>query len=94
MRAPVLTIVGCGTGALEALIGARKLLRPDAELCLIAPEREFHYRPVDPDSLFRPVRERSLRIANVAAQAGARLVVDRADVVDEQRRMRAHPGRR
>jgi sulfide:quinone oxidoreductase len=87
MSVPVLTIVGCGTGALEALIGARKLLRPDAELCLIAPEREFHYRPVDPDSLFRPVRERSLRIADVAAQAGARLVVDRADVVDEQRRI-------
>ena len=86
MSKPVLTIAGCGTGALEALFGARTLLGRDLELCLIAPEREFHYRPLDPDSLFRPVRERSLRIADIASQAGAKLVADRTVVVDEQRR--------
>jgi sulfide:quinone oxidoreductase len=86
MSVPLLTIVGSGTGALEALLGARKLLGAEVELCLIAPEREFHYRPIDPDSLFAPVCERSLRIAEIAEIAGARLVDDRAAVVDQQRR--------
>jgi len=86
MSVPLLTIAGSGTGALEALLGARKLLGAQVELCLIAPEREFHYRPIHPDSLFAPVRERSLRIAEIAKIAGARLVADRAAVVDQQRR--------
>jgi len=86
MAAPRLTIVGGGTAALEALLAARRSLAQDADLCLLAPEREFRYRPIDPDAVLRPVAERGLRIAELVAKTGARWVVDRAAVVDDAQR--------
>ena len=76
-------VVGAGTAGLEGLLSARQELGPDAELRLIAPEREFRYRPMSRDSLFRPAPERSLAIADLVAQTGATWVADRADVIHE-----------
>jgi NADPH-dependent 2,4-dienoyl-CoA reductase/sulfur reductase-like enzyme len=84
--APSVVVVGGGTAGIEGLLLARELLGSEAALRLIAPEREFRYRPMSPDSLFRPAAERSLRIADIVATAGAELTADRAAVVDEEQR--------
>ena len=86
MARPVICVVGAGTAGLEGLLAAREEFGVNAELRLIAPEREFRYRPMSPDSLFNPARERGLAIADLVAQAGVTWVADRADVVDEAER--------
>jgi sulfide:quinone oxidoreductase len=78
---PVLCIVGAGTAGLEALLAARERLGTRVKLCLIAPDREFHYRPIHPGQTFRPVPERFLRIADVIAELGADWVLDRVAAV-------------
>ncbi len=76
-------VVGAGTAGLEGLLSARQEFGAKAELRLIAPERDFRYRPMSASSLFRPAQERGLAIADLVAQAGVTWVADRADVVDE-----------
>jgi sulfide:quinone oxidoreductase len=83
---PVVCVVGAGTAGLEGLLSAREAYGAKAELRLIAPEREFRYRPMSPGSLFRPAQERGLAIAELVAQAGVTWVADRADVVYEAER--------
>jgi sulfide:quinone oxidoreductase len=79
----IVCIVGAGTAGLEGLLSARNQLGGEPELVLIAPEREFRYRPMSRDSLFRPAAERSLAVADVVAQAAATWVEDRAQAVRE-----------
>ncbi len=86
MARPVVCVVGAGTAGLEGLLSAREEFGAKAELRLIAPEREFRYRPMSPGSLFRPAQERGLAIANLVAQAGVTWVADRADVIYEAER--------
>src|SRR5579862_5029103 len=81
---PSVTIVGGGTAALEALLAARAALGPAVRLRLIAPERAFRYRPIHPEAPLRPVGERSMRIADIAGEADADLVVDRVALIDER----------
>lgn len=86
MGKPVLCVVGAGTTGLEALLAAREELGPGPELRLIAPEREFRYRPMSAGSLFRPAKERSLAIADLVAESGATWFMDRVEVVREAER--------
>lgn len=86
MASPVVCVVGAGTAGLEGLLLARRQLESAADLCLIAPEREFRYRPMSPDSLFRPAKERGLAIVDIVSEAGSRWVADRAVLVDEVQR--------
>jgi hypothetical protein len=62
MSGPVLCVVGAGTAGLESLLSARAQLGPAAELRLIAPNRDFRYRPISRDSPLRPARERSIAV--------------------------------
>jgi len=78
-----LCITGSGTAGIEALLAARARLGQEADLVLVAPEPEFRYRPMTPGSLLRPAAERMLRIADVAAHAGAELVPDAVEAVHE-----------
>lgn len=78
---PVLCIVGAGTAGLEALLAARQRFGASIELCLIAPDREFHYRPIRPGHTLRPTAERSLQIADVTAELGADWVRDRVAAI-------------
>jgi sulfide:quinone oxidoreductase len=86
MAGPVVCVVGAGTAGLEALLSAREALGAEAELRLIAPDREFRYRPMSTGSLFRPAEERGIAIADLAAEAGAAWVDDSAAAVDEAQR--------
>ncbi len=86
MAGPTVCVVGAGTAGLEGLLSASDRLDGQAELVLIAPEREFRYRPMSHDSLFRPVAERSLAIADVVGLAGATWVQDRARALHEGER--------
>ena len=86
MASPVVCVVGGGTAGLEGLLLARRLLGSAADLCLIVPDRMFRYRPMSPDSLFRPAKERGLAIADIVSEAGSRWVADRAVLVDEEQR--------
>src|ERR1039458_10464069 len=79
-------VVGAGTAGLEGLLSARQELGARKYIEMIAPEREFRYRPMSRDSLFRPAPERSLAIADLVAQTGATWVADRADVIHEAER--------
>jgi sulfide:quinone oxidoreductase len=79
-------VVGAGTAGLEALLAAHEALGAKAQLRLIAPEREFRYRPMSRGSLFRPAQERGVAIADLVAQAGAAWVADRAAAVYETER--------
>ena len=83
---PVVCIVGAGTAGLEALLSAREALGASVDLRLVAPDREFRYRPMHHDSLFRPARERGIKVAELVAEAGATWVRDRAEVVRESER--------
>jgi sulfide:quinone oxidoreductase len=80
---PVVCVVGAGTAGLEGLLAARQQLGTGVELRLIAPEREFRYRPMRAGSLLRASRERALAIADLVTEVGATWVVDRASVVRE-----------
>jgi sulfide:quinone oxidoreductase len=79
-------IVGAGTAGLEALLSTREVLGESADLRLVAPDREFRYRPMHRDSLFRPARERAIKVADLVAETGASWVRDRVDVVRESER--------
>src|SRR5665213_1203031 len=86
MATTVVCIAGAGTAGLDGLLAAREALGASAELRLIAPDREFRYRPMSRDSLFHPARERGIEIAELVADAGATWVRDRVDVVHESER--------
>ena len=83
MGRPVVCVVGAGTAGLEGLLCAREVLGANVELRMIAPEREFRYRPMSAGSLFRPAEERGSAIAELVDFAEATWVTDRADIVRE-----------
>lgn len=84
MGSPAIVVVGAGTAGLEGLLAARERFGEGAELCLVAPDGEFRYRPATRSSLFRPAPERALAVGEIASSVGARWVRDRADLVDER----------
>ncbi len=86
MARQVVCVVGAGAAGLEALLSAREELGPEIDLRLIAPEREFRYRPMSAGSLFRPARERGLAIGDVVGEIGAKWLADRVEVVHDAER--------
>ena len=83
---PVVCIVGAGTAGLEALLSAHEVLGASVDLRLVAPDREFRYRPMHRNALFRPAAERGIKVADLVAETGASWVRDRAEVVREPER--------
>jgi sulfide:quinone oxidoreductase len=61
----------------------RETFGASVELRLLAPDREFRYRPMRQEELFAPARERALAIGDLVAEAGATWVADRVEVVRE-----------
>lgn len=75
-------IAGGGVAGLEAVLALRKLLGDRADVTLLAPESEFVYRPMAVGTPFGRGHAQRHRLADIADDLGARLVVDRLQRVD------------
>jgi sulfide:quinone oxidoreductase len=88
-------VAGAGVAALEGALALRALAEERVELVLLAPDERFVYRPMavaEPFGLGVPYE---VAVAEIAAEAGARLVPDRlASVEPEHRRVLTVAGER
>ena len=75
-------IVGGGVGALELALALRKLGEERIGATLIAPERDFRYRPASVSVPFRRGEVLAFPIADVVEAAGARLIHSTVGAVD------------
>jgi sulfide:quinone oxidoreductase len=75
-------IVGGGVGALELALALRKLGEERIQTTLIAPEREFRYRPASVSVPFKRGEVSAFPISEVAEAAGAQLVQGTVNAVD------------
>ncbi len=85
-RSPLqVLIVGGGVAALEATLALRKLAEERVEVELIAPEREFTYRPLAVAEPFRVGEMRRFPLEPLVQAAGGRLRQGRVVAVDPVR---------
>lgn len=78
-------IAGAGIAGLETLVGLRELAGRRVELTLLAPVDSFVYRPLSTAEPFTFRKQRSLALARVAEDMGARFVRDDLAYVDQTR---------
>lgn len=69
-------IAGGGVAALEAMMALRALAGDRVSITLLAPEREFRYRPMTVAEPFTIARARHIALADIAADFDADLVID------------------
>jgi sulfide:quinone oxidoreductase len=87
-------IAGGGVAGLEALLALHELAGPRVRVDLLAPEREYVYRPLAVAEPFRLARPARVDLAEVAAQHGARHRRDSlASVEAAGRKLRTKSGR-
>jgi sulfide:quinone oxidoreductase len=63
-------IVGGGVAALEALLALRALAGPQIQITMLAPERDFLYRPVTVAEAFGRGEARAYPLAEIVAREG------------------------
>jgi sulfide:quinone oxidoreductase len=78
-------IVGGGVAALEAALALRELARDRVATTLLAPEKEFVYRPMRVREPFGYSVARSYSLEEIAPDIGAELVHDAFDRLDAER---------
>ena len=86
-------IAGGGVAGLEAMLALWSLARERVSIDLIAPEREFVYRPL---SVLEPFNGKTPRfdLARIARDHGAKHFIDSVEVVDPDRhRLRTRAGK-
>jgi len=81
-RRPRVLIAGGGVAALEALLALRERAGERLELCVLAPAKEFVYRPLGVLEPFEPAAVPSLPLADVVAEQGAELIPGALAAVD------------
>ena len=91
-RAHKVVIAGGGVAALEALLVLRELAQERVEIHLLAPNTEFVYRPMELAALFREERAQRFDVSRIAADQGAKLVVDRLEGVWPDKRVVTQSG--
>lgn len=69
-------IAGGGVAALEAALALHELAGERVAVTLVAPNREFRYRPLLVREPFTPAVTASYSVAEIAERAGAQLLVD------------------
>jgi sulfide:quinone oxidoreductase len=77
-------IAGGGVAGLESVLALRNLLGDRVDVTVLTPEREFVYRPMAVETPFGRGQAQRHRLADIADQLGAHLVVDRLQQVDAQ----------
>jgi sulfide:quinone oxidoreductase len=75
-------IAGAGVAALEAMLALRALAEDRVSVALVAPDREFVYRPLAVAEPFRVGEVRTFPLDKLADDAGARIVHDAIVSVD------------
>ena len=75
-------IAGGGVAALEAMMALRALAGERVDITLLAPGRDFHYRPMAVAEPFTIAHARRLGLASIAGDFGARLVTGALAGVD------------
>src|SRR5512132_640204 len=80
-------IAGGGVAALEATLALRALSQEPLSIELIAPERDFVYRPLAVADPFLVGETRSFPLAKLAEAAGGRLSGGKVAAVDAERRV-------
>ena len=86
-------IAGGGVAGLEAMLGLWSLARERVSIDLIAPEREYVYRPL---SVLEPFKSKTPRfdLARIARDHGAKHCTDSVEIVDADRhRLRTRAGK-
>jgi sulfide:quinone oxidoreductase len=78
-----IVIVGGGVAGLEALLGLRDVAPADVDITLVAADPDFTYRPLAVAEPFARGRARRVPLAQIAEDAGAALVLDRLEAVDD-----------
>src|SRR5436190_10441175 len=68
-------IAGGGVAALEAMMALRALAGDRVDITLLAPEDDFHYRPMTVAEPFAIAQARTIAIAAIAADFDAHHVV-------------------
>ena len=67
-------IAGGGVAALETMMALRDLAADRVEITLLAPERDYHYRPMTVAEPFSIAQARHIALSAIAADFGARHV--------------------
>src|SRR5277367_6250766 len=80
-------IAGGGVAALEAALALHALAADRVSIRLVAPNAEFRYRPLVVREPFTSARTTGYRVAKIAEQAGAQLLVDRFKWLDPSGRV-------
>jgi len=84
-------IAGGGVAALETMMALRALAGDRVAITLLAPEREFRYRPMAVAEPFTIARTRHIDLATIAADFGAEVLLGSlAAVAPESRRISTH----
>jgi sulfide:quinone oxidoreductase len=79
-------IAGGGVAALETMMALRAIAGDRVRVTLLAPERNFHYRPMAVAEPFTIAHARRLDLAKVAADFGAHVVSGALEAVDTAER--------
>ena len=79
-------IAGGGVAALEAMMALRALAGDDVQITVLAPGRDFHYRPTAVAEPFTIAQSRHVALADVVADFDARLVTGALASVDAAER--------
>jgi sulfide:quinone oxidoreductase len=75
-------VAGGGVAAIEAMLALRDLAGDRVSITLVAPEEDFHYRPLSVGEPFALGRALSLPLATVARDVGAELRLGALAAVD------------
>jgi len=75
-------IAGGGIAALEAMLALRALAGDRVGITLVAPNAEFHYRPLVVREPFTSAPTSGYKLSDIADRAGAHLVADRFKWLD------------
>ena len=67
-------IAGGGVAALEAMMALRELAGDRVRVTLLAPERDFHYRPMAVAEPFTIAHARHVELTQIAADFGAQVL--------------------
>ena len=88
-------IAGGGVAALETMMALRAIAGDRVEISLLAPEREFRYRPMAVAEPFTIAHTRHIPLERIAADFGARLVPGMLSAVESaERRIVTRVGQR